>query len=114
MPLEIHIYDLSEPMTNGSDGKRDELALTLGGSVYSNGGAMDMDLDSSTGSSKQVGSGLTGLENLGNTCFMNSAVQCLAHTSKLVEYFLGDFHKEINPHNPLGMKVCQNVFLPLI
>ncbi|GJN35548.1 hypothetical protein PR202_gb24336 [Eleusine coracana subsp. coracana] len=63
-----------------------------------------MDLDSSSGSSKQVGSGLTGLDNLGNTCFMNSAVQCLAHTSKLVDYFLGDYHKEINPHNPLGMK----------
>ncbi|CAD6266820.1 unnamed protein product [Miscanthus lutarioriparius] len=104
MPLQIHIYDLSEPMVNGSDGKRDELALTLGGSSFSNGGTMNMDLDSSSGSSKQVGSGLTGLDNLGNTCFMNSAVQCLAHTSKLVDYFLGDFHKEINPHNPLGMK----------
>jgi ubiquitin carboxyl-terminal hydrolase 4/11/15 len=110
MPLQIHIYDLSEPMVNGSDGKRDELALTLGGSSFSNGGTMNMDLDSSSGSSKQVGSGLTGLDNLGNTCFMNSAVQCLAHTSKLVDYFLGDFHKEINPHNPLGMKVCQSVF----
>lgn len=104
MPLQIHIYDLSEPMVNGSDGKRDELALTLGGSSSSNGGTMNMDLDSSSGSSKQVGSGLTGLDNLGNTCFMNSAVQCLAHTSKLVDYFLGDFHKEVNPHNPLGMK----------
>lgn len=114
MPLQIHIYDLSEPMVNGSDGKRDELALTLGGSSFSNGGTMNMDLDSSSGSSKQVGSGLTGLDNLGNTCFMNSAVQCLAHTSKLVNYFLGDFHKEINPHNPLGMKVCQSVFLQLI
>lgn len=110
MPLQIQIYDLSEPMANGDDGKRDGLALTLGRSVFSNGSIADMDLDSSSGSFKQVGSGLTGLDNLGNTCFMNSAVQCLAHTSKLVDYFLGDFGKEINTHNPLGMKVCQSSF----
>lgn len=100
MPLEVHIYDLSDPTANGA-----EPALTMGRSSFSSGSIMDMDLDSSSGSSKQVGSGLTGLDNLGNTCFMNSAVQCLAHTSKLVDYFLGDYYKEINPHNPLGMKV---------
>ncbi|GFP98729.1 ubiquitin carboxyl-terminal hydrolase 5 [Phtheirospermum japonicum] len=47
--------------------------------------------------------GLTGLLNLGNTCFMNSAIQCLVHTPEFAQYFREDYHQEINRQNPLGM-----------
>ncbi|KAM4612632.1 ubiquitin carboxyl-terminal hydrolase 4 [Polymixia lowei] len=49
--------------------------------------------------------GLCGLSNLGNTCFMNSALQCLSNASSLTEYFLNDqYEAEINRENPLGMR----------
>ena len=45
---------------------------------------------------KYEGNGLTGLQNIGNTCFMNSGIQCLSNTIELTKYFLSnDFIKDI-------------------
>ncbi|CAO3640862.1 unnamed protein product [Cunninghamella blakesleeana] len=60
----------------------------------------------SDSSFSQLGSvliGTTGLKNLGNTCYMNSIIQCLSGTIPFARYFISGMYKQhVNKQNPLG------------
>lgn len=94
----------SAPTTYQSRVPASTLSSSYGSSSY--------DRYSEYGRSKPDFVGVVGLQNLGNTCFLNSMLQCLINTPPLKAYFLQVdsatnarvFEQDINLENPLGMK----------
>lgn len=65
---------------------------------------------------QQIHIGMTGLKNVGNSCYMNSTLQCLSASLPLANFMLSRKYKDaINKVNPLGTQgALANAFAGLI
>ncbi|KAF9096175.1 CSN-associated deubiquitinating enzyme Ubp12 [Mortierella sp. AD031] len=98
------VVEIADPQTDKFLVPNAQPNRTFGSSGLSSTFTRGFNSPRSPASPGKPAEGLCGLSNLGNTCFMNSALQCLSNTPDLTRYILaGAWRDELNLDNPLGM-----------
>ena len=65
--------------------------------------SLSKDFDALSPSEFRKQKSVVGLDNIGNTCYINSAIQCLNHCEDLTNFILtGAWKTQVNAVNPLG------------
>ncbi|KAI9140732.1 hypothetical protein BKA69DRAFT_1078468 [Paraphysoderma sedebokerense] len=101
----LNLYDMQQ-LSNRLSSSQQESGVTSGSGSGSSSSLSESGRTSSLSYNPYVTvPGLTGLQNMGNTCYQNTILQCLSKTVPLIEYILSlGYLSDINRDNPLGSK----------